>query len=389
MNPTQKYTRNLSLITLLSALGAGISIWQTYLFNQTRGGLGSGHGFCNIGKAFDCTAIEMSKYAEIFDGLPLSGLAIAGYLIIFMISLYGFNDSFRQNVRKLLLIFTGIAFVFSIGYLGIMIGIIGKFCLLCLGVDTINLALIILTLTIPQKEDPYIPPRSLSAPQMAGLGVAALIAAFLINKATNPQGDMKAQDINDIVESVLNAPVTPLDIPADTPYMGKADAPITIVKFFDYQCPACRMSAEATHPLFKRYPNEIKMVYFNFPLDAGCNPLIKNVMHEFACEASRVAVCANQQGHFTEAYEILFAHQTDFQLNRIAELLGTIPGIDLEKLKECTNLPSTIEKIKKDVESASKLNIRSTPTFFINGKKLEGGMPTSIWIKILDQMLKK
>jgi len=389
MKPSEKFTRNISLISTLSALGAGISIWQTYLFYQTRGGLGSGHSFCNIGQAFDCTAIEMSKYAEIFDGVPLSGLAVAGYLIMLMISLYGFSEPFRQNVRKLLLAFTGISFLFSLGYLTIMVGVIGKFCLLCLGVDAINMALVVLAMTLPQKEDQYIPAKTLSAPQMAGIGTAALVAAFLIAKATNPQGDMKQEDLNDIVESVMNTPVTPLEIPADAAFIGKSDAPITIVKFFDFQCPACKMAADATHPLLKRYPNEIKFVYFNFPLDMGCNPLIKTNMHEFACEASRIAVCANQQGKFAETYEILFANQQKFEHDKIVDLLSTIPGIDLNKLKECTNLPSTIEKIKTEVDLATKLNIKSTPTFFINGKKMEGGMPTSIWIRVLDQMLKK
>jgi len=389
MTPSQKYKRNISLISTLGALGAGISIWQTYLFQQTRGGMGTGHSFCNIGQTFDCTAIEMSKYAEVFGGLPLSGFATSGYLVILLLSLYGFGEAFRQNVRKWLLIFTGIAALFSMAYLAIMVGIIGKLCLLCLFIDTINLALVGLVWTLPKNEDPYIPSQSLNVPQMLGIGIGSLIAGFMIIKATNPHAEMKQQDINDMVESVLNTPITPLEVPADTPIIGKADAPITIVKFFDFQCPACKMAADATHPLLKRYPNEIRFAYFNFPLDMGCNPLIKNRMHEFACEASAVAICANQQGKFAETYEILFANQQSFELNKISDLLANVPGIDLPKLKECTQLPSTMEKIKSEVDLGSKLNIKSTPTFFINGKKMEGGMPTSMWISVLDHLLKK
>jgi protein-disulfide isomerase len=199
---------------------------------------------------------------------------------------------------------------------------------------------------------------------------------------------MKREDMNDIVESVLTTPVTPIELPSDTPIIGKADAPITIVKFFDFQCPACKMAANAVHPLLKRYPNDVKFAFLNFPLDMGCNPVIKNKMHEFACEAAALAVCANQQGKFEQAYDILFENQASFEIGKIADLLSAIPAIDVNKLKECAALPSTMEKIKAEIELGTKSKIESTPTFFLNGKKVVGGMPTNLWIEIIDKTLK-
>ena len=63
----------------------------------------------------------------------------------------------------------------------------------------------------------------------------------------------------------------------------------------------------------------------------------------------------------------------------------------MQKLQDCTKLPSTAEKLKRDIETGSKekLNIQSTPTFFINGKKVEGGLPTNLWVEIIDRMLKQ
>ena len=81
----------------------------------------------------------------------------------------------------------------------------------------------------------------------------------------------------------------------------------------------------------------------------------------------------------------------DFVTGKIADILARVPGMDMAKLKECTQLPSTTEKLKRDIElgGKGKLDIQSTPTFYINGKKVEGGLPTNLWVEIIDRMLKQ
>jgi len=376
----------LPFINVISLLGAGLAIWQTRLFYLTRTGMSGMHSFCNIGKTFDCTAIEMSPYSEIFGGFPLSGFAIAGYLVILILSLYGFSNAFRKNIRKVLVAFTGIAVLFSAVYLAIMVTQIGKLCILCLTVDLINVVLLVLALNLP-KDDEHAP-GGLTLARIAGTGAIALVMAFLFSKGLNPQSQMKQEDINDLVDSVLSTPVTPVAIPSDAPVVGDPNAPITVVKFSDYECPACKMGANAIHPLFKRYSKQVKFVFVNFPLDQACNPAIHRRMHEFACEAASVAICATEQGKFLETYETLFENQEKFAAGKIADLLSGIPGIDMAKLKSCMTLPSTAEKIKRDVELGAAMKIQSTPTFFMNGKKIEGGLPTNIWIQIIDRTLK-
>ena len=386
------FNRKLTLISILSTIGAMISIWQTRLFFVTRSGMSDGHSFCNIGQTFDCTAIEMSKYSEFLGGLPLSGFAISGYLVILIFSLYGFSETLRRHIRTILVIFTGIAVAFSLIYLAIMLGKIGKLCVICLGVDVINLALFGIALSLNKEEDNIVPSENMSPIRLISTGAIALVAAFLISKAANPQDGMKQEDMNDIIESVMNAPVTPVFLPPDAPIIGNPNAPITIIKFFDFQCPACKMAANAVHPLLKRYPNDIKFAFLNFPLTPECNadPRLKQNMHEFACEAATVSVCANQQGKYAEAYEVLFENQQNFQAGKIADMfIEKVPGIDAAKLKECIKLPSTIEKIKADSSIGVKMNVGVTPTFFINGKKLEGGLPTNLWIEIIERTLKK
>lgn len=376
----------LTLISVLSAIGAVISIFQTQQFHQTRSGLAGFHSFCNIGQAFDCIAIEISPYADIM-GFPLSGIAIAGYLVILGLSLFARSDSYRGRSQKVLQGFCSLAMVFTVAYLFIMVGVIGKLCLLCLAVDTINTLMVILAFRLPKDDGTAKGQMSLGL--VGGVGAAAVVGALLFSAGTNPQAEMKKSDLNDMVESVMNAPVKEIPIPADAPVVGNPNAKITIVKFSDYECPACRLGANAIHPLFKRYPNEVKFVFVNFPLDNACNPVVPRRMHEFACEAAYVAVCAQEQGKFIEAYEILFENQSKLKTGEIADLLASVPGIDMSRLKTCVTQPSTVERVKRDSNLGKAVQIGATPTFFINGKRVEGGLPTNLWMEVIDKMLKQ
>lgn len=389
MNETRNSTKTYAFMSALSAIGAAVSIWQTHLYFETRTGMGSLKSFCNIGQTFDCTAVEMSNYAELLRGVPVSGFAVAGYLVILILSILGFNSRMKKTLKPWLVGFTGIAFLFSVIYLFIMLTQIGKLCLLCLFVDSVNVILFILALTSQKREAGS---EGITPTHIVSIGAGSILIAGLVTLALNPQREMKDEDLNDIVESVLASPETPFALPADAPFIGDANAPITIVKFSDYECPACKMGAQGIHPLFKRYPKEVKFVFLNFPLAQECNPDagLKRTIHVFACEAAAAAVCATEQGKFAETYEALFENQKDFEQGKIADLLTTkVPSLQIDRLKECMKLPSTSDKIRRDAAVGALLKVRSTPTFFLNQKKIEGGLPTNLWIRIIDRTLKK
>lgn len=388
MNNKENRVPNLyPIISVLATLGGLISIWQTKGYFATRDGMGAFHSFCNIGQTFDCTAIEISPYSEFFAGFPVSAVAIAGYILILILSLFGLSETHKKGLRPFMVAFASISVIFSVAYLFIMVTLIKKLCLLCLGVDLMNVSILAVALRLPQSEKSS---NGFSIVHVIGSGLAALFIAFLFSKGLDPFADLKAEDINDSVESVLSAPVVPFEVPADAPVIGDPAAPITVVKFSDYECPACKLGATAIHPLFKRYPKEVKFVFVNYPLDQACNNSVPRKMHEFACEAATVAICATEQGKFQETYETLFENQQSFEHSKIADLLvSKVEGMDANKLKACMNLPSTSDKILRDVELGGKnrLNIQSTPTFYINGKKIEGVLPTVVWIKLIDRML--
>jgi protein-disulfide isomerase len=209
-------------------------------------------------------------------------------------------------------------------------------------------------------------------------------------KGLNPLYGVNEEVLNDQVDSILATPPVAVGIPADAPSIGEPNAPVTIVKFSDFECPACKLGAKSIHPLFKRFPKEVRFVFLNFPLAPECNadPGLKRSIHPFACEAAAVAVCASRQGKYAEAYEALFEHQSSFEHGKIAALVASkVPGIDLAKLEECKNLPSTFETIRRDTMVGMALKVQSTPTFFLNGRKIEGGVPTKVWVDAIEKVM--
>jgi protein-disulfide isomerase len=359
------------------------------MFFMTRGGQAGFQSFCNIGQTFDCTAIEMSRYAELWTGYPLSALAVAAYLLMLFLSFQLWDRTKEQVISKILVGLSSVSVLFSVFYLYVMIAIVQKGCVLCLVVDVVNVALLIASIKLYRSTQnhgpsPYSPLKALMVS-----GAIAIVIAFLAGKALDPQAQVQKSDITDLVDSILSTPVTDVVIPSSAPIVGNPNAPITIIKFSDFQCPACRMGATALHPILKKYPKEVRFVFLHYPLDSGCNPEMKRPMHEAACEAASLAICAQKQGAFYAAYETLFDLQEKLAPGKTADLLNSISGLDVASLKTCASESWVSEKIRADVSLGASLKIQSTPTFFLNGLKIEGGLPTSVWIELIERLLKK
>ncbi len=148
------------------------------------------------------------------------------------------------------------------------------------------------------------------------------------------------------------------------------------------------MGALTLNSLFYRFPGKIRIVFRNYPLDPTCNRMLQYPVHAHACEAAQAAFCANEQGKFEQAYEALFENQASFDSERpTAWVKKTVP--DGKKLDACLNSPQPGLAILRDVEEANQLGVKSTPTFYINGHKLEGALPAPVWIKVIDALLAK
>ena len=151
--------------------------------------------------------------------------------------------------------------------------------------------------------------------------------------------------------------------------MGNPDAYIEIVKFSDFMCPACARAAHTLDKVLLNYPDKVKVLFVNYPLDISCNPYMKRQLHAGACIYAKVAICAYQQGKFEEYYKKAF-HSTSHG-KRGKRGISIPRGMDMKKFNKCVKSRETEDILKSHISSAKKLGIRSTPTIYINKKKFE------------------
>jgi protein-disulfide isomerase len=148
-------------------------------------------------------------------------------------------------------------------------------------------------------------------------------------------------------------------------WRGASNPKVTIYEYTDYECPFCRKFYKTLKKIVKLYPDKIRIVHVHYPLDDKCNPVLDKPFHEYACELSKLAICADKQGKFFEADDFLFKLQTKTVSRKdFAKALK----LSAEKLEKCMNSRETDEELKKNIQAGMNMKIHATPTFMINGK---------------------
>ncbi len=378
-------SRRITWLSVLALVGLASSIWLSHLYYSVRGGMGGFRSFCNIGATMNCDAVAASPWAEIFPGVPLSSLAAGGFLAIFAATIAARIPGWRRESLRFLFLLSLVSALFTFGYLGIMMLQLKTLCLFCLVIDGVTLASLAILLGLKPESPRKAPVDGSQWKTLIAVGGGALLVAVVLLKGMD-QTEIPAATLEEVAQSVVSSPVVTLGPGAEGSAFGNPKAPITIVKFSDLQCPACRMGAVLLNSIVNRYPDQVRVVYRNFPLDPSCNRKIERSMHPVACEAARVALCAASEGRFKETYERIFEFQADLRPGKALELAREA-GADESRITSCVATPGTAELIARDIDEGIALGVQSTPTFFINGHRVEGVYPLPVWNRIIELLL--
>jgi protein-disulfide isomerase len=204
---------------------------------------------------------------------------------------------------------------------------------------------------------------STEAKTLIGIGVATLAivvgATFLVGGKTSPAAETKT----------LTEEQSKRLIREDSYIKGPKDAKVTIVEFGDFQCPACAAVHPIVNQLLSEYKDSVKFVYREFPL----------TVHQNAKIAAYAAEAAGEQGKFYDMYDALFQNQTDWETSKnpleLFEGYAKIIGLDVEKFKSDVESKKYEEKIQRDISDGNGVGVQATPTFFLNGEEIRGGLP--------------
>jgi protein-disulfide isomerase len=135
-------------------------------------------------------------------------------------------------------------------------------------------------------------------------------------------------------------------------------------------CPYCRNLAGAFSNYMSQSTDRVAIYFKNYPLDKDCNPALSRTVHEGACELALGAVCAHDQGKFWPYHDQVFSEPPPNATTDDVLRIATAAGLDADQMKTCLASPSASQTLTAQIEEAQRLEVRSTPTVFINGKRL-------------------
>lgn len=175
---------------------------------------------------------------------------------------------------------------------------------------------------------------------------------------------------------VPSPPKVKVDI-AGAPALGPKNAPVTVVEFSDYQCPACRANHKVVLQVRAAYGDKLRWVYMEYPLHA----------HQYAFKAAEAGLCARDQGKFWQYQDDLYTTPDLTVPNLIA--MAVKLGMSGPEFSKCLKGSKYEAAVKKSAAEAVRLGIDRTPTYVINGTVFIGGPALDTFKRVIDGELRE
>lgn len=163
---------------------------------------------------------------------------------------------------------------------------------------------------------------------------------------------------------------------------GAVNPKITLIEFTDFACPYCKQAAPEIRSLVEEYRDDVRLVIRDFPI------------HENSIDLALAMRCAGEQGKYWEGYDLMFQEQD--LLGDTGELLkvnlmawAEILGLNLERFETCFDERRYVSLIRRDYEDGIALEIRGTPTWFVNNYPITGYYPIEKFRELFDGALKE
>jgi len=188
------------------------------------------------------------------------------------------------------------------------------------------------------------------------------------------QMDVEQIKANQTAQNVINNSNQKLIEGLNNYWTGTSTPKVTIVEFSDFVCPYCQNSFSTISEIKSKYKNDVKIIYRDF------------IGHDNSLNLALAGRCAGEQNNFWLMHDRIFSTSEPENLTP-EKVIGyaTQIGLDTKKFTDCLNSQKYLNLIRKDATDAASLGVTKTPTWFINGEKIEGEIP----INLFEQYIKK
>ncbi len=374
-------------------LGLGASATSAYVHYRLLDDAGY-LSFCDVSSTVNCTQAYLSRFGS-FRGIPVAlfGVAWFGFAALLTVASDRGSRAFRESVPAYLFVCSTLALAASLYLAYVSWFVLRAVCLLCLVTYAAVVGLFALSGAATSIPMTSIPRRAVADLQTLVKSPLALAISLSFLLATGLAASIFPRDGATPTSSPTAAAGTPpaaaQAVSEDTRSefqrwyeaqprvelpVPNAGEKVLVVKFNDYQCPPCRQTYLDYKGVFAKYeaqyPGQVRYVMKDFPLDPECNVNAPNGIHLAACEAAVAVRLARVRGEGERLEEHIFANQATLTPDWVRQAAAERGGV--QDFGE--QYARTLELVKQDIELARSLGVTSTPTFFINGVKIPGGL---------------
>ena len=361
--------------------------------------------FCDVNETVSCEAVYKSEYGTV-AGVPVAAGGVVWSALVLLLAGYGMRNPRSESAGRVsgyvfLLSVIGLASVFYFGYASFFV--LKKACPLCMAVYVSVIGIFLFSSSLaPSLGSLFSHLRgdigdTVSSPNAMGLGALWLLGSLALvalfpREAILAEGQAPApapvEVLDPAVVTELHAWIDKQPRVPEVVALMPPGVKVQVVKFNDYQCPACRMTYVAYKDIFAKYeasnPKEFSYDSRDFPLDSECG---MGGIHAYACEAA-VAVRlakAKDPAKGKELENWLFERQ-----DRLSRDLAKQGLLEIAQVNSYdADYPKTLEAIRADVKLGTAVGVNGTPTFFVNGIRLVNNLRPAALDAVIAYLLTK
>ena len=372
--------RSRALVLIFAIAGLAAATTSTYVHYRLLT-VPDFTSFCDVNSTVSCAQAYLSPYGEL-GGVPVAIFGALYFAAVLAIAGLGWPPKATAPPAGpsyiLALSIPALAFIAYLAFAAFVV--LNAFCILCaisyvavLGITTVAWR----APRVPLGDLPGRASRDVAAAvrNPVALVIAIVLAVGTVVAAkTFPKGNAPAMTASTVATMPVVSDAERERLaqwwemqPKEILPIDGGGAKVVVVKFNDYQCPLCGTTYKHYKPVFQSHAGEVRLITKHYPLESECNPGV-NAGHFAACEAAAAVIMARAKGTAEKMEDWLFDHQgppilTPDQVKAAARDVAGITDFDAQYL-------TALKEIREDAQLGTKMKVTSTPTFFINGRRL-------------------
>lgn len=380
-------------MTILACAGLAAAAASTYVHLRMLGDPGYA-SFCDVNATVSCSQVYQSRYGSVL-GVPVALGGVIWFAAVLLLAYAGARAprATAPNVAGYLLVWSTVGLAVSMYMAYVSFFVLGTVCLLCIVVYVAVAGIFVLS-----GGEEATPARRLPAAAAGDLRVLArkpvgigLLAVFVAGSFGSAGWFAWPRPAPAAESSAAPPPAVTADQRSeferyweaeervDLPLPASADtgaATVVVVKFNDYQCPACADAHRVYAPIFAKYasshPGQVQLVTLDYPLDPACNDQAPRGQHHGACAGAVAVRLAAGLGNAVRSRmeDWLYANQPGLTREAVVEALAEVAGIDRARYDAAYD--ETIRAVRADVALGNDLPVEATPTYVVNGVVVKG-----------------